>query len=425
MNQNEGVRSQPSGTDTVSARVRSVAVLNQFALPRTEGGGTRHVDLFGRLKSWTPILVAGSRNHGSQARIETLDRRFRLVWVPPHNRGAVGRVAGWVIYGIQAFAVTVSRRRLDVVYGSSPHLLAPLAGLLAARLRRVPFVLEVRDLWPESIVAAGMLREGSTIHRVLSRLERTLACSAHSIVVVTPGWEEHFADLGVPVERLTVIPNGADLDEFAVRGSRENLRRDHGLTGYTAVFAGSHGPKDGIDLILAAAAELPEIDFVLVGDGAVKAARAEDARCRGLTNVQFRNAVPKSELAELLAACDVGIHAVSPLTVFDHGMSPNKLFDYMAAGLPVVSNARQGLKTVLRDGECGHVGGPESLAEGLRRVRAASVEERLAWSHRGREIILERYSRSVSAQRLESVLDAAASSRRASRRGSRAEGLNR
>lgn len=399
---------------TPPAQLRHVVVLNQFALPRTEGGGTRHVDLFGRLQSWAPILVAGDRNHGNQARVRTDDRRFRLVWVPPHNRRAAGRVAGWALFAIQAFAVTVTRRKLDLVYGSSPHLLAPLAGLLAARLRRIPFILEVRDLWPESIVAAGKLQEGSTVHRVLSRLERTLARSAESIVVVTPGWEDHFAALGVPLERLTVIPNGADVDEFTVNEPREELRDDYRLAGFVAVFAGSHGPKDGIDLILGAAAELPDVSFILVGDGAVKAARTEEARVRGLSNVQFRDPVPKSELARLLAACDVGIHAVSPLSVFDRGMSPNKLFDYMAAGLPVVSNAEQGLKVVLADGECGHVGGPDSLADGLRRVRDASAEQRAAWSLRGRAIIRERYSRDQAARLLASVLNTAASSRRPS-----------
>lgn len=304
--------------------MRNVIVLNQFAIPRSETGGARHVNLFGRLDNWEPLYVASNRRHYSQERYRTDDRHFRLVWVPRHRR-QLSRILGWGVYAAQAFAITVTRRRVDVVYGSSPNLLAPLAGLVAARVRRARFVLEVRDLWPESIVAAGIIRSGSALERALGRLERLLATAADAIVVVTPGWEEHFSALGVAPSRLTVISNGADPEDFRVYEARDALRSELGVDGFTAVFAGSHGPKDGIDLILEAAAQVPEISFLLIGDGTAKRASQDEAARRGLTNVDFRSPVPKSELGRVLAACDVGIHSVAPLTVFSHGMSPNKL----------------------------------------------------------------------------------------------------
>lgn len=384
--------------------MKHVVVLNQFALPRTESGGTRHIDLFGRLDGWTPLIMVGNRNHHTQQVFNTVDKRFRLIRVPGQQGGGVARIIGWLAYAVQAFFLTVTRRRLDLVYGSSPHLLAPLAGLAAARLRRVPFVLEVRDLWPESIVAAGKMTPGSLSHRALTRVEKLLVTSADRIVVVTPGWEDHFVQLGAPASRLAVIPNGTEPGDFMVSESREDLRRTQGISGFTAVFAGAHGPKDGLDLILDAAARLPGIRFLFVGAGPTKKLVEARAQRESLKNVEFRAPVAKCDLPGLLQACDVGIHAVTPMTVFERGMSPNKLFDYMASGIPVVSNAEQGLRQVIVDGECGHVGGPQSLELCLTSVYEATPDQRAKWGERGREIVTERFSRSAAAKELAAVL---------------------
>ena len=386
--------------------MKQVAVLNQFALPRSEGGGTRHADLFGRLTGWQFIVIAGNRNHYTQATFGTADTRFRLIPVPRSSRGAISRAVGWLAYSMVALMRVVTLRRLDAVYGSSPHLLAPLAGLVAARLRRVPFILEVRDLWPESIVAVGAMRDGSATHRVLSAIERCLVKSADHIVAVTGGWEEHFASLGIdPTTTVSVITNGAETSDFAVSASRESLRDEYDITGFTGVFAGAHGPKDGIDLILDAAKELPEVNFLLVGDGPSKAMAVAHAGREGLCNVRFMEPVPKAELPRLLGACDVGIHAVTPLDVFLKGMSPNKLFDYLAAGLPIVSNAREALRGITIDGECGRLGGEHELASCLRDVVAAKHGKRDEWGANAISLMDLRYSRSSASLQLERVLD--------------------
>jgi len=142
--------------------------------------------------------------------------------------------------------------------------------VLVSKLRRVPLIVEVRDLWPESIVAAGLLRRGSRIHHALIALERWIYRRADQIVVVTPGWEEHFTDLGVGQEKVHVVPNGAEPSDFQVTQTRAALRSGNKISGFTAVFAGSHGPKDGIELVLDAAEKLPEVNFLLIGAGPSK-----------------------------------------------------------------------------------------------------------------------------------------------------------
>ncbi|MDF2094123.1 glycosyltransferase family 4 protein [Knoellia sp. 3-2P3] len=385
--------------------MRTVLVLNQFALPRSEGGGTRHIDLFSRVPGWTPKIVAGNRNHYSQKRFATPDRRFRLVAVPRQDGGGASRLVGWLLYSAKALRIALTAPRMDAIYASSPHMFAPLVGWLASRARRVPFVLEIRDLWPESIVAAGKMRKGGLAHRVFQQLERLLVRRADAIVAVTAGWDDHFASLGVDPTLVFVVPNGTEPADFEIAADREALRAKHNITGNTAVFAGAHGDKDGLDHILDAAQKLENIRFLLVGAGPAKAAAISRATQLGLSNIQFREPVPKEDLPGLLKSCDIGIHSVTPLSVFERGMSPNKLFDYMAAGLPVASNAAGPLSAVVSDGECGRLGGPNDLAFCIQDIAVASPAQRARWGAFGKALIRDRFSRQAAASQLAHVLD--------------------
>lgn len=387
--------------------MKKVLVLNQFALPRDQGGGTRHVDLFSRLEGWSPKIVAGNRNHYTQEEYETQDDSFHLVRVPRQDGGAKQRLVSWIFYCAKVTAIGL-KDRPDAIYASSPHLLTPLAGWALAKLLRRPYVLEVRDLWPESFVAAGLLEADSPVHRALKGLESFLVRRASSIVVVTSGWESHFREIGADMSNYTVVTNGTEPYELKLSNSeRALIREQHGISGTTAIFAGAHGPKDGIDLILDAARDTPEITYLLVGSGPSKPAAIARAKDENLINVRFLDPVPKNDLPRLLAACDIGIHAVSPLPVFRLGMSPNKLFDYLAAGLPIVSNAGSPVATLVGRDSVGFVGESNEIAQGIRAVAQASSLDLQRWTENGKTLILERFSRKTAAKRLQDVLDTA------------------
>lgn len=388
-------------------RKRPVLVIQHYALPRDQGGGTRAIDLFGRLSKWTPTIVASNFGHANARRYTTSDPHFVLVPVPSYTSNGIARIMGMPAFTLEAFGVGLTHRA-DVVFGSIPHLLNPVAALALARVKGVPFVLEVRDLWPESIVAGGKIKQDAALHRILVMLERFLYQQASRIVVVTGGWEEHFAALGIPADKLVMIPNGTEVSDFEVGESREDLRAEYGITGTTAIFAGSHGPKDGIFLILDAAEQTPEVNFLLIGDGIDKPKAIEAARNRGLDNVEFREPIAKSELPRLLRACDIGLHVVTPLTVFNKGMSPNKLFDYLASGITVVSNAPVPLRNVVRDDEVGVIVEPDQISAGVRRALSADEDTRARWRARAQELMSTTYSRSAASASLEQVLDEAA-----------------
>ena len=205
-----------------------MVVLNQFALPRSEGGGTRHVELFSRLRGWAFLIVAGNRHAYTRRRYEHGTPGFVTVPVAAYARNGPARILNWLSYVPGALWTGLRQRRLDVVYASSPHLVTPLAGWILARVRGVPFILEVRDLWPRSLVELGFLRSGSGMHRILTRLEAFLYRAADRIVVVTDGWEQHLASFGVRPEQIVVVSNGADPADFVPSISRDEARAGAG-----------------------------------------------------------------------------------------------------------------------------------------------------------------------------------------------------
>ena len=318
---------------------RRVLVLNQFALPRSAPGGTRHVELFGRLQRWRPVILAGRRALLNQSRVAD-EGILATVPVTPYSGNGVSRVVNWLSYTLAAFVRGVARRPVDVVYGSSPHLGAALAGLAIARIHRARFVLEVRDLWPRILLDSGMFAESSLVYRALRRLELFLYGQADAIVVLAKGSGWELECDGVDPAKIHFLPNGAEPADFVVDADRNELRRRYGLEGTVVVYAGAHGPANGLDLVLDAVEDLGDTDvrFVLVGDGVAKADLMADARRRRLGNVEFRDPIAKNEIPLLFAAADVGLHCLADVPLFRHGVSPNKLYDYMAAGLPVITN---------------------------------------------------------------------------------------
>jgi glycosyltransferase involved in cell wall biosynthesis len=391
----------------MSARRRPyVVVLNHFAVPADAPGGTRHVELFSRLKDWDAVVLAAPRSLISGERTVSSDGIWRAVWAPP-ARGPATRVLSWAAYSVTALACGLLSRRPDVVYASSPHLLAGLSGLVLARLRRAHFVLEVRDLWPQVLIDMGELGEGSGMARALRALEELLYSRAEAIVVLAPGVEHDLASRGF-AGKVTLIPNGADPEDFAPGAARTELRRRFGLEGFVVAYAGAHGRANGLDLVLDAAQEIqntaPQVRFLLVGDGSLKPHLVARAQHEGLANVTFMDPVPKREVPALLGAVDAGLHVLADVALFRYGVSPNKLFDYMAAGLPVITNTPGEMAAMVESAGAGIAVTPAGIADGVLALANASPEQLQQWGDAGRRFMTDHASRSAMATRLGQLL---------------------
>lgn len=382
-----------------------VLVLNHFALPRSGAGGTRHVELFERLVRWDPLILAANRNMHDQSLVAN-DGILQTVPVPRFSGNGPSRVVNWATYSAMAMARGLTKRRFDVVYGSSPHLGAALAGLIVARLHRARFVVEVRDLWPQILVDSGMMTERSRVFRSLKVLERFLYRQADAIVVLARGTIDAIAQEGIPMAKIHFLPNGADPDDFVVSDDRQELRRRFGFEGTIVVYAGAHGPANGLELALDAADELRQTDvrFVLVGDGVLKAELISQAAERHLDNVVFLDPIPKNEIPKLFAAADIGLHCLADIALFHHGVSPNKLYDYMAAGLPVVTNTPGEVAAMVKEAGAGEAVEPTGIAQGVRQIQALSASARAQLGDSGRWWMAENRSRAALAAQLEQLL---------------------
>jgi glycosyltransferase involved in cell wall biosynthesis len=409
------MKASRSGTEFTGP---TVLFVNQFALLPADGGGTRHFELGRELvqRGWRVTVMASdlhlhtrtySRRSTSSDRssiaetVEGVD--FQWLWAATYHANDWRRAWNWVTFW---YGVRRARRGLvapAIVVGSSPQLFAALAARFLARSFGVPFVLEVRDLWPESLLAAG--GKGGIAHWLLDRLAWSLYRDADRILVLAKGAQEYLAARGLPVDKFIYVPNGVDIHAVAPPAK---ARAAEGP--FIVLYAGAHGPANGLDQVLDAAEILrpvTNVRFLLVGDGPIKHELMRDARRRALTNVEFRGAVPKSALVELLHTADAGLMVLRDSPLFSFGVSPNKLFDYLAAGLPVVCNVRGEVAQMVKDADAGvqasDASGAALAAAVLRMAEMApSVRRRMAQA--GRDWVKQNHSRQVLGGRLDQML---------------------
>ena len=271
--------------------------------------------------------------------------------------------------------------KYDVIFATTTPLTASIPGIAAKWLRRKPFVFEVRDLWPELPKAMGVIKN-PIILGLMSVLEWVSYHSADRLIGLSPGIVDGIASRGINRDKIAIIPNGCDLDIFAVepKGWRPGEIAD---TDLMAIFTGTHGLANGLDAVVDAALELSnravkDIKIVLVGNGMKKEALQQRVTALKLNNIIFHEPVNKDKLAGLMASADIGLQILANIPAFYYGTSPNKFFDYIAASLPVLNNYPGWLADLIIDENCGFTVPPENpkdFADALQ--KAASNRDKL------------------------------------------------
>jgi colanic acid biosynthesis glycosyl transferase WcaI len=301
--------------------------------------------------------------------------------------------------------------KLDVLIASSPPFFPHLAGRAAAMLRRLPLVLEVRDLWPDYMVQMGVIKGRPA--KALFGLERRLLRAADQVVVVTDSFRSRMVEKGVDPERVHVIPNGVEPERYyrdpAAEPPVPELRRSDG--DYLVGYLGNFGAGQDLRVVLQAAAlladERPRVRFVLAGDGP----QGSELRARAaeLPNVDVLPPIPKEDTRAFYNACDVCLVPLAPVPVFQETV-PSKLFEILACERPVVASLAGEGRAIVEASGAGVVrppGDPASIADGIRAVRDMDEGERAAMGRAGRAWVERRYSRAALAERYLEVLHAA------------------
>jgi glycosyltransferase involved in cell wall biosynthesis len=334
-----------------------ILLIHQAFVDLDQAGGTRHAELAyylaarghqvtiiaspvsyltGRVEAKPPkgtrpqpVMPPG----GSQTGRVTVLRAYSY---PALHRSFAHRVLSFMSFTISSFLVGLAVRRVDLVWGTSPPLFQGATAWALRRLKRARFLFEVRDLWPAFAIQVGVLQNRLLVG-LAEWLEGTLYRHADCVMVNSPGFIEHVKTHGA--RRVELVPNGTDPRMFDPAADGGAFRREHGLEGkFLAMYAGAHGLSNDLGVVLQAACLLkdrPEIAIALVGDGKEKPALQAEAARLGLENVTFIPPVPKEGMGEALAAADACIAILKPLPLY-RTVFPNKVFDYMAAGRPVV-----------------------------------------------------------------------------------------
>lgn len=320
-----------------------------------------------------------------------------------NSDGFIKRALTFLKFAARSVGVAFTEQ-YDVLFATTTPLTAGIPGIFARWLRGKPFVFEVRDLWPELPRAMGVIKNPVVLW-AMGVLEWANYHSAHRVIGLSPGIVEGIAHRGVPRDRITLVPNGCDLGIFA---DAINPWRPAQVqpTDLLAVFAGTHGMANGLDTVLNAAAELKrrgrnDIKLLLIGNGKLKPALQARAAREGLTNMVFHDPVNKARLAGLMAATDVGMQCLANVPAFYYGTSPNKFFDYIAAGLPVLNNYPGWLAEMITAHQCGFAVPPDNpvaFADALEQA-AANRPALKAMGQRGTALAEKEFDRALLSDR--------------------------
>ena len=290
------------------------------------------------------------------------------------NQGFIKRVLDYQSFMVMAVLTSPFVRGVDLVIGTSPQFFTVCAAYIVSRLKRIPYVFELRDIWPESIEAVGAMSNSLAI-KLLEKLELFLYRKAACIVAVTHSFRRNLTSRGIEPDKIQVITNGVDISRFHPQPKDSELTAHFELGGkFVAGYIGTHGMAHGLETILEAAAligQLPEGDafrFIFLGDGACKSSLQEKAKVMGLTNVIFIDSVPKEEVVKYWSLLDVSIIHLKKTDLFTK-VIPSKLFECMGMGIPVLHGVAGESAEIVESEGVGLVFEPENalkLCEGLR-----------------------------------------------------------
>jgi glycosyltransferase involved in cell wall biosynthesis len=394
-----------------------ILLIHQAFTALDEPGGTRHYELgrylAGKGHHLTIIASPVSYLTGATSQPPTHPEEaypqitlLHAYTYPALHRSFLHRLLSFFSFMVSSFWTGLKIKQVDVVWGTSPPIFQGLTAWALARLKRRPYLFEVRDLWPAFAVAVGVLRQPLLI-RASSGLERFLYRHAERVMVNSPGFIEHVRAGGA--RQVELVPNGVNVGMFSQAESGEQLRRAWGLEGrFIALYAGAHGLSNDLGVVLEAAGRLrgrAEIVIILLGDGKDKPGLKKQAEQQGLENLVFLPPLPKSEMPQALAAADACIAILKPIELYKT-VYPNKVFDYMAAGRPVILAIDGVIRELVEAANAGLFvppGDAVALAEAICRLSDDPALGR-AMGKRGQSYVAAHYSRQNQADKLEAIL---------------------
>lgn len=379
-------------------------VANHYAVPPNIAGITRHYELaaeWAKEEDTEVTLFSSSFVHPRRTFITAEEKKgfdkperlhFKWLWSFPHKSNDFKRILNMGSFMLTFFFSGLFQKKPDVLVASSPHLFTAFSGWLLSKVKGCPFVLEVRDLWPDSLVKMGGINNGLVL-RLLTWMESLLYRKSDQIIVLTEHQRKFIADKGIDRDKIDLIPNGIVVGSWQPDAKRRaEYKRKLGVAedDFVAIYTGAHGPANALQYVVEAGEYLPEkTAIVLIGDGPEKERLLQLKKEKGIENVHFLDPVPKSEIFHYTEAADCGIISLADNEIF-RGARPNKLFDYTFIGQPIITTVDGEVREIVESNQVGFFAGaedPKGLAEAIKKAKALSPEEREAIKARGKDYI--------------------------------------
>jgi len=354
------------------------------------------------------ILYEGYENRWlTSEKKEGIEVRRVKTWLAP-NAGFIRRILNYLFFIPAAVIASAALPAPDIVVATSPQFFCAAAGFLISRLKRRPFVFELRDIWPESIVSVGAMKPGAAI-RILEKLELFLYGKAVKIVVLTESFRRNLISRGIPDDKIAAIRNGADLSFFYPRPAPSYLIETLGAKGkFIVSYIGTVGMAHAVEKILNVAEELrqsEDILFLIVGEGAQKQKIGELVKRKGLSNVRVLPGVSKAEVPDYYALTDLNLVTLRNSPVF-RTVLPSKIFEIMAMSKPILCAVDGECRQMIEDAGCGVFAEPENvrqIAGQIRQLRNRREKLR-AMGENGRRFAERFFNRDDLARRYLDVL---------------------
>ncbi|NEP01155.1 MAG: glycosyltransferase family 4 protein [Symploca sp. SIO2E9] len=397
-------------------------IINHYATPPEQGTSTRHYALVKELEKYnheiTVIaasvhhLLKNKHNKYSQELKAWQDSAVKFIFLstPEYQDNSIERLWNMLCFAWQVIQLPrrIDYELPDIIIGSSVHPFAVWAAERIAAKYKLNFCFEVRDLWPQTLIDMKVISKYHPLTIILSKLEVYLYKKASLIITLLPYAHEYISKLGISASKIEYLPNGVDLDLFKdispPQDSKEHL---------TIMYLGAHGPANGLDTLVEAAAELEEnqaskqVYWRLIGEGPEKEHLKVKIENLGLQSIKLENSVSKLKVPQVIQEADILVFHLLNVEVFQYGISPNKLFDYLASQRPIVFGCAARNNPVAEAGAGITVSpeDPKAMAEAIRQLAELPLSQRIEMGKRGRDYVEQNHSYRYLGARLNSLLE--------------------
>lgn len=398
-------------------------IINQFANTPQLPGHTRQYELGKFLSEKEYLVTVFSSDYNLTKREylklkppqlwlhETFDNlQWYWLYVTPYKTNNWRRYLNMVSFCISLVCIGLFKPKPDLIIGSSPQILSALTAWILAKLKGAKFYFEVRDLWPQVFVDVGGKSPDSPIVKIIGRIERWLYEHSDRVIVLSKGSIDYVQKRGAT--QVSWLPNGPDLEDFLLEISLEEAKSSYEIPTdrFCLMYTGAHGDANALETVVEAAKILDATHpktflILLVGDGPEKKQLIDLGA--NINSLEFRDPIPKRDIPKLLKAADGLIITLKDVPLFRYGVSPNKLYDYYAAGKPVIVSVGGSVNQEVEENHVGFTSEPEDsqgLAESIIKLWSLSTPEREEMGQRGQSLVINTYSRVTVANKLLSLI---------------------